>query len=375
MGSIKKLLNPDPRLTTFMASNELFEDPFLVVDVRARGGFEGHWQHYGNQVRLIGFEPDDEECEALNSNTASDAEIYYPAALHRRRGTFQMYQTPHAASSGFYKTNMKFWDRFPDKVNLGTISAVDVDAVDFDSFARENDISSIDFLKLDVEGAELDVLHGAENVLRDSVWGLSVEIAFAPVHEDRPVFAEIDIFLRSLGFVLFDMTSNRHARTALSPLRYAEVPGATGSGQLIWGQAIYLRDAVAEIESGSRDGMEWSKSNVLKLASFMNPVNLNDCAFELLQFANQRGMLPDVNVDELLSHLVPAVSGNLTTYEEYLQILKTPPTPQVTEFDSPAVSSVKKVMPGSVKTLIRKSLEKTRDDLNKILEKTPKPSN
>lgn len=37
-----------------------------------------------------------------------------------------------------------------------------------DSFCRENRVSSIDFIKIDVEGAELTVLQGAENMIRNN---------------------------------------------------------------------------------------------------------------------------------------------------------------------------------------------------------------
>jgi len=36
----------------------------------------------------------------------------------------------------------------------------------------------VDFIKLDFEGSELDVLKGAEKVVKDSVIGLSVEVEF-----------------------------------------------------------------------------------------------------------------------------------------------------------------------------------------------------
>jgi len=56
-----KNINPFPRFTRHLvASGASASELLVVVDVGARRGFEQHWSTYGNQVRLIGFEADDE---------------------------------------------------------------------------------------------------------------------------------------------------------------------------------------------------------------------------------------------------------------------------------------------------------------------------
>jgi hypothetical protein len=144
------------------------------------------------------------------------------------------------------------------------------------------------------------------------------------------------------------------------------VPGVTEFGQLIWGQAVYLRDAVAEIESG--EGIAWRPDNILKLASFMELVNLNDCAYELIQYAGEKKMLTNFDVGMLLELLVPMMDGTPVTYADYVRNLERIANQPNTTSKSSGSSSIKRFLPGPLKTLIRKPLEKTRDVLDTVLD-------
>lgn len=54
------------------------------------------------------------------------------------------------------------------KANIKRGRSVEVEARTIDSIANEYNISKIDFLKIDVEGAEVEVLEGMEHILRNS---------------------------------------------------------------------------------------------------------------------------------------------------------------------------------------------------------------
>ena len=66
MGTLRNL-HPDPQFTKRLIEEKSFENnPLVVVDVGARKGFEKHWNHYADQINLIGFEPN--ECVGKKSN-------------------------------------------------------------------------------------------------------------------------------------------------------------------------------------------------------------------------------------------------------------------------------------------------------------------
>lgn len=191
--------------------------------------------------------------------------------------------------------------------NKSVVKTIDINTVDFDSFASENGINKVDFIKLDTEGCELDILKGAIGVLKKSVIGLSIEVEFYPFHKGQPLFSDVDSFLRPLGFKMFDMALYRHARKVLPQRESSPLSGPDKQGQVLWGQALYMRDGVSEIESSISLEDGWDDMKILKLASIMELFCLPDCAIELIQVAQRKGFLRGKDVDHLIDLLTRSV--------------------------------------------------------------------
>src|SRR4030042_41408 len=184
-----KNINLSPKFTKKLIAAQMFaKDPLIVVDVGARGGFEPHWGFYNDQVKLIGFEADAKEYEKLNRRLSNSRRHFFPVALDEKKGTRTFYVTAFPASSGFYEPDMKFWQRFHGEVNVAVEQTIEIETVDFDSFAHESNIGQVDFIKLDTEGSELDILKGTTNTLKKSVLGLSIEVEFGQYHKGQPIF-------------------------------------------------------------------------------------------------------------------------------------------------------------------------------------------
>ena len=84
-----------------------------------------------------------------------------------------------------------------------------VQATSLDDYCREHGIENIDYLKIDVEGAELDVLHGARGLLQREAVSLIQFEALAPLHSGPPAdMAQGDVFtfLRGHGFACHPIT-------------------------------------------------------------------------------------------------------------------------------------------------------------------------
>src|SRR5581483_5148968 len=71
-----------------------------------------------------------------------------------------------------------------------------------------------------------------ESFLRSSVVGLEIEVEFLPLYHDQPLFADVDAYVRSFGFELFELRPTQW--------NYGATPSPS-RGQLAFADALYLR--------------------------------------------------------------------------------------------------------------------------------------
>jgi len=95
---------------------------------------------------------------------------------------------------------------------------------------------SIDFLKIDVQGAALDVLEFGTKTLETTLM-VQCEVEFNQLYLGQPLFAEIDIFMRSQGFMLYRLLPIR-----LLQIRPVDIAAEQrmSFGQAGWTDAIYI---------------------------------------------------------------------------------------------------------------------------------------
>jgi len=72
--------------------------------------------------------------------------------------------------------------------------------IETERLADVPELQDIDFLKMDVQGAELMILENAGSAL-DGCVAIHTEASFIPLYEDQPTFAEIDRWMRKNGFL------------------------------------------------------------------------------------------------------------------------------------------------------------------------------
>ena len=79
-----------------------------------------------------------------------------------------------------------------------------------DEVVCERGLDPVDMIKLDVQGAELQVLEGARRAL-ESVQVLFLEVAVLEYNRGVPLFADVVRFLDERGFVLYDAAALHRA--------------------------------------------------------------------------------------------------------------------------------------------------------------------
>jgi FkbM family methyltransferase len=237
------------------------------------------WHYFGQNLTVYGFDADADACEAANAEVEASncvwAEKHFPLALGKACGEQTLYVTHEPMCSSLYPPNETLIARFDGLEELSGLDfEIDVEIVTLDSFCETEGISEIDFLQIDVQGADLDVLHGARKLLDESVLAIQVEVEFNELYKGQPLFADIDIFLRSQNFNLFDILRS-HLRRLGAP-----ITSNTRQGQILWGEAYYFRDLLLANAALSKFQ---TPEKLLKLACIADILGFVDYAVEILE--------------------------------------------------------------------------------------------
>lgn len=220
------------------------------------------------QMKFIGFEPDPEEYARLTVRPRAGF-TYFSTAVGGRDERRILYITRNPECSSLLRPNHPFFSRFKDcGPDLDVVGEMQVDIVSLDSFLPKSGIGRIDFLDLDTQGSELEILQGAQGFLSQEIVGVRCEVEFSPLYRGQPLFGDVDAHLRKLGFMLFDLSRSRYRRANFPP-------HALTRGQLLWGDALYLRDHAWFAERSA-------KLPLLKLCLFAAHLQFHDYALEVL---------------------------------------------------------------------------------------------
>lgn len=306
--------------------------PPTLMDIGARGGIQPRWQPVAAWLDVIGFEPDVQECDFLNEHHRKNGEQVkvYPVALADADGDRTFYVTGLPNSSGIFAGDPAYLARLHDvhARNLHVVSQQTIHTRAIDSFLAEHPELRVDFIKIDVEGAEYEVLAGAKRLLTEGeVLGVEYEIWLGPVKHRPDRQALIDTLLRESRLHLFDFDLRRFARKTFPDgfipdradvLKFGAARAVRERyGQPLTGDAVYLRDPVWEWQQGN-GGFRWDDETVLKMALIYSIYDLPDCAIELVQhYANHfPSQLPFDKIYDALTP--PGPGGRRIGYRDYL---------------------------------------------------------
>lgn len=168
-----------------------FDDYPVVLDCGANEGEFSVWANANFNAKCFGFEPDPRLYKKLiNKNNVT----YYKVAIGHQEGEIMLNLGLEKCSSIRFSENNK-----KQKSSL-------VKVINLEKFCSDNTINKINLIKMDIEGAELDVLEGFSSEFLAKTVSLTVEFHDFLNKSDLPRIRSIIKKMEMNGFFVLKLT-------------------------------------------------------------------------------------------------------------------------------------------------------------------------
>ena len=243
--------------------------------------------------RVMGFEPQLDELENLNK-VKTDLETYLPYVIGTG-GRKTLHRCKYSGWTSLFEPDEAAINVFPAfRDNATVIEKIPVDTRPLDSIAE---IKNIDFLKLDVQGSELDCLKSGIEKISSCVF-IQLEISFVTLYKNQPGFGEVDLFLREMGFIPHCFAAIK--QWPIAPLVINNNP-TQPLNQLLEADLVYVKNFIQPSNLTNEQLKQMALIAHHCFGSF-------DLAAKCIELLESRGILPNSSVDHYVS-ILANVSG------------------------------------------------------------------
>jgi hypothetical protein len=313
----------------------LRDSEFMLVDIGCSGGIDPVWRSFGIRLRALAIDPNIAEIERLKSAETNSGIRYlaafarlpedHPFALRKAArgywGRNPWERLSVVKSIAIMKSGAKLSNSEMLGANLWSEMQLSDEAIVIPDYLREGGIQSVDFLKVDVDGADFEILNSFDLALDTlGILGLGIEVNFfGSTCDTDHTFHNVDRFMKEHGFELFGLTINRYSTVSL-PSRYLwHLPSRSEFGRPLQGDALYIRD----LGSSEYDPLtaRLPVAKLVNLICIFAAFNLPDCAAEVAVRFRSR-LSPSCDVDRVLDLLAAQAQGPIDlplTYREYIR--------------------------------------------------------
>ena len=166
----------------------LDEFPLVLVDADSRGNMYAI-PSLRRFTRAFGFEPDAEECARLNADSATleghKSVEHVPMALARTPGPVTLNICKNPNNTSFLMPNEPLLDRiilagYDPRNEFPVVGTFECEATTIDEFMADKKLPYLDFIKLDTQGSELDIIEGGEKTFGETLLAATIEVDKAP---------------------------------------------------------------------------------------------------------------------------------------------------------------------------------------------------
>jgi|TARA_B110000259_G_scaffold11218_1_gene12245 FkbM family methyltransferase len=204
--------------------------------------------------KINAFEIDKAECQKLNKSSKNGVE-FFPYALGYKEELRKFYETNHPMCSSLYEPDIELLKLYHNLEVSYLKNILEIKTISIDKFMEIEKIKSVDFIKIDIQGAELDVFKGANKCL-ENILSIVSEVEFIKIYKNQPLFGDVCSFLSEKD-IMFHKFLGFGGRSLKPIIVNNDKNHAT---QLMWSDAIFIKN-IFKIP-------KFSNSQLLKLAVF-----------------------------------------------------------------------------------------------------------
>ncbi|MFH1215303.1 MAG: FkbM family methyltransferase [Pseudomonadota bacterium] len=182
------------------------------------------------KAKAYAFEPNPMYKEQLENYAREDAR-FHPQymALSDHEGSADLFITESPGNTSLLTPGERLKEIDPQGAGVKERRSVEI--VTIDEWAKRNNDLAIQVMKFDIQGAELQALHGGMEVLRRSTCAVYIEVWFNTPYQNGALYSEIDLFFRKLDFILYDLFKPKYSK----------------NGLIMWANALYVDPAKIKV--------------------------------------------------------------------------------------------------------------------------------
>lgn len=230
----------------------LKEEPMVFTDIGAKGGIHEYARMFRELTHAVGFEPDLEEIRKMQDSEWSKefrATTFFDKALSDEVGEVRLNITSADTNTSVLTPNMNTTERY-NMAKWRVVDSCKVEAITLDK-VFENRIGSPDWIKIDVQGYEYEVLTGGKELLKD-VSCVVAEVSFFELYSGQSMFSEIEQLMRSHGLKFYGFIERQMRST-----KRLDKENKRTRERMMQADAVFFRDPLdkdwqSEMESPRR---------------------------------------------------------------------------------------------------------------------------